>query len=527
MQMNNKKKMVGQSDLGDGRYRNPILYADYSDPDVIRVGDTYYMTASSFNFMPGLPILTSKDLVNWELVNHAVKRLPYDIYDKPAHAKGIWAPSIRYHDNKFWICVGMPDEGIFMTTATDPLGEWTPLRCIWEGKGFIDPCPFWDDDGKAYIIHAYANSRIGFKSRLGILEMDAEGTKCLSEDKFIFDGTVTQPTIEGPKVYKRDGMYYILAPAGGVTYGWQTALRSSNIYGPYEEKKVMHQGSANTNGPHQGGLVDTPGGEEWFIHFQDKGVYGRIAHLQPVQWKDGWPIIGIDKENKGIGEPVEVYKKPDGLINSQLSEPDTSDDFDKDKLGLQWQWMANYSQDFYSLTEREGSLCLYPINTTGDDKALIWNSANILTQKIPCPAFTAKTHIDFSQLPIGGKTGLILIGGQYASLCIENTATGIRLYYLESSGDGEVRDEHIIEEYTCPKNNNLICKMNFYEDGTAEFSYLIEDDKWSIPTRRFSPKGAVWVGAKIGIYAISNCDIRPKGKVFFDYVEVEAMNGEV
>ena len=286
--------MYYQSDLSDGTFRNPILFADYSDPDVIRVGDTYYLTASSFHYTPGLPILISKDLINWKLVNYALDRVceapgagrPHEDsvaiekrFQKPCHSEGVWAPTIRYHEGMFFIFYGMPDEGIYMVRAKDPLGKWEEPVCLLPGKGLIDSCPFWDEDGRAYIVHAYAKSRIGFKSILGIFEMSPDGTRAISEDKFIFDGNdPAHPaiTIEGPKVYKRDGFYYILAPAGGVRQGWQVALRSRNIEGPYEIRTVMDQGNSVINGPHQGGLVDTTDGEEWFLHFQDRGLFGRM-----------------------------------------------------------------------------------------------------------------------------------------------------------------------------------------------------------------------------------------------------------
>ena len=215
---------------------------------------TIFMTASSFNCTPGLPILHSKDLVNWRLVNYAFKNLDLPGYDRPMHGCGIWAPSIRYHNGLFWICVGLPDEGIYMTTAEDPFDEWSPLFCIKPGKGWIDPCPFWDDDGQAYLVHAFANSRCGIKSKLILHRMAPDGTGVLNEGKIIFDGTVDHPTVEGPKMYKRNGYYYIMAPAGGVTNGWQTVLRSQSIWGPYEDRIVLRQGSTPVNGPHQGDI---------------------------------------------------------------------------------------------------------------------------------------------------------------------------------------------------------------------------------------------------------------------------------
>lgn len=273
------------ADLGNGTYRNPILYADYSDPDVIRVGGDFYMTASSFAHTPGLPILHSKDLVNWKLIGHAVDRLPGE-YDGPVrHGDGVWAPSIRYHDGKFWIFFSAPDEGIYMTTAADPAGPWSPLHLVKEAKGWIDPCPFWDEDGRAYLVHAFARSRSGIKHRLKMCGMKPDGTGLLDDGVIIFDGELDHPTMEGPKMYKRNGYYYIFAPAGGVPTGWQTILRSRDVYGPYEDKIVLQQGSTETNGPHQGGYVELESGESWFIHFQDRDAYGRIVHLQPMRWE--------------------------------------------------------------------------------------------------------------------------------------------------------------------------------------------------------------------------------------------------
>ena len=335
-------------DQGDGSYRNPVLCCDYSDPDVIRVGDTYYMTASSFNYVPGLPILTSADLVNWRLVNYALPNIPEPGYEIPRHACGVWAPAIRWHDGFFYIYYGMPDEGIYMVRAADACGQWDAPKLVRAGKGLIDPCPFWDDDGRAYVIHAYANSRIGFKSRIGIFPMSADGTHAIGEDKFLFDGTANHPTIEGPKVYKRDGWYYIFAPAGGVATGWQTVLRSRRIDGEYEDHIVLRQGNSRVNGPHQGAWVTAADGSDWFIHFQSRGLYGRVTHLQPMAWQaDGWPIIGEPVAGETYGTPVETWRKPSQTHQPPLSLQ-CSDDF-ADSLGLQWQFMGNWRADFYAV----------------------------------------------------------------------------------------------------------------------------------------------------------------------------------
>ncbi|HJH66862.1 MAG TPA: family 43 glycosylhydrolase [Clostridiales bacterium] len=207
------------ADNGDGTYRNPVLYCDYSDPDAICVNGTYYLTASTFNYVPGLPILTSRDLVNWKLRNYAVKNIPEARYAAPQHAQGIWAPAIRFQNGRFYIYYGMPDEGIYMVSTENPLGDWDTPVLVKPGKGLIDPCPFWDDDGRTYIIHGYAKSRIGFKSWLGIFPISPDGRTALGDDHLLYDGTKRHPTIEGPKVHKRGGWYYIFAPAGGVATG--------------------------------------------------------------------------------------------------------------------------------------------------------------------------------------------------------------------------------------------------------------------------------------------------------------------
>ena len=163
---------VWVADQGDGTYINPVLYADYSDPDVIRVGDDFYMTASSFQSAPGLPILHSKDLVNWTIVNYALERIPpYDFYSAPQHGKGVWAPSIRHHDGEYFIFWGDPDFGIYMVKTTDPLGKWDEPVLVKEGKGMIDPCPLWDEDGKAYLVNGWAASRAGMNSTLTVINI--------------------------------------------------------------------------------------------------------------------------------------------------------------------------------------------------------------------------------------------------------------------------------------------------------------------------------------------------------------------
>lgn len=350
---------VWSPDLGNGTYKNPVIHADYSDPDICAVGNDFYMTASSFACTPGLPILHSTDLVNWKIVNYALKGLvPETYYAIARHGKGVWAPSIRFHNGEYYIYWGDPDFGVYMVKAKDPAGEWSEPLLVKEAKGIIDPCPLWDDDGRCYLVFAWAGSRAQINSVLCVAEMNAEGTKVVSPARIVFDGNDdVNHTCEGPKFYKRNGYYYLMFPAGGVQQGWQMAARSKNVYGPYEARRVMDQGKTAVNGPHQGGWVSTANGEDWFVHFQDKGCYGRVVWLEPMKWVNDWPVIGEDKDGDGCGNPVLKWKKPN-LTASGLFNPAESDEFDSTELGLQWQWHANY-HDLFGFTTPYGFMRIY------------------------------------------------------------------------------------------------------------------------------------------------------------------------
>jgi beta-xylosidase len=512
-----------KSDLGNGTYRNPILFADYSDPDVIRVGDTYYMTASSFNYIPGLPILTSRDLVNWTLKNYALQSIPYENYRTPQHAKGVWAPAIRYHEGTFYIFYGMPDEGVFMVKTRNPLGEWDPPVCVLSGKGLIDPCPFWDDDGKAYVIHAYAKSRIGFKSYLGMFEMSQDGACAVSVDHLLYDGTVTQPTIEGPKVYKRDGFYYIFAPAGGVKTGWQTVLRGADIHGPFEEKIVLRQGNTDINGPHQGGLTDTVNGDDWFVHFQDRGLYGRIVHLEPVAWSDGWPAIGTNIAD-GCGEPVTEWKCPDTGWREEPCYLEASDSFDGEDLNRMWQWLGNPDADFYSLTERKGMLRLYSKNPSGKPQPVLWECSNVLTQKLVCPEFEAECQLEVEALKEGDRAGLVMMGGTYAFLAVRRSRLGHALVYGTSQEAGKKKTEEVTTIAKLPadaKTVRLFLTLTkgaqihmYYQMGNCAKAEVEE-------AASFHPSDHTWVGAKLGIFAVADDVAGECGYADFEYFRVK------
>lgn len=504
-----------QPDNGDGTYKNPVIFADYSDPDAIRVGDDFYLVASSFNLTPGLPILHSRDLINWTIINHAIKHLPHPRYTEVQHGCGIWAPAIRHHAGKFWIFFPMPDEGIYLTTADHPAGQWSEPHLVQAGKGLIDPCPLWDDDGQAWLVHAYAGSRSGIKHILRVRPMAPDGSRLLGDGNIVFHDPSRHPVIEGPKFLKKDGWYYILAPAGGVQSGWQVVLRSRNILGPYEDKVVLEQGNTAVNGPHQGALIDLPNDEWWFLHFQDAGVYGRILHLQPVIWQDGWPLMGRDRDGNGIGEPVSSHAKP-GSAKVPAAIPQTSDEFDSPALGRQWQWQANFSESWHSLSARPGWLRL-PSQPLPGKTANLAFLPNCLTQKFPAAEFTVTTRLDGAGLGVGEKAGLIINGADYSYVAMERMASSawrwVKVVCLNALNGAE---ENVEATTACPSASTWL-RVTVKSGGICDFSFSDDGTKFVSTGQPFVAKAGRWIGATAGLFSLASGRTQPAGHADFDW----------
>ncbi|WP_246072364.1 glycoside hydrolase family 88 protein [Catenovulum sediminis] len=491
-------------------YTNPILHVDYSDPDVVAVGEDYYMTASSFNAAPGLPILHSTDLVNWQLINYALpKQVPLAHFSTPRHGEGVWAPNIRYYNEQFWIFYPDPDFGIYVTTAKNPAAKWSEPKLILAGKGIIDPTPLWDGDGQAYLLHAWAKSRAGFNNVLSLRKMADDASWVSEQYTNIIDGSKLDKfrTIEGPKFYKRNGFYYIFAPAGGVDLGWQSVFRAKNIMGPYQARIVMEQGRSHINGPHQGAWVHTLHNEDWFVHFQAKKAYGRITHLQPMQWINDWPVIGIDKDRDGIGQPVAEFRRPKttqyrGEIALQID-----DEFNHDRLNLQWQWNANPKSHWYSLRDNPGYMRLFAqpkIKTTGDN---LWMTPLLLVQKLPAETFEAITKVKFSDNTQNMQAGLTLFGEDYAWIGISENAQGEQqIVFMHCHGARKGCDESQQEKQLESFNAESI-ELRVVVQAGAEvvFSYKTPSmERFRIIGEHFSARKGRWVGAKIGMFAVTN-----------------------
>lgn len=529
--------------LQGNRYQNPIIDADYSDPDVCRVGNDYYMTASSFACFPGLQILHSTDLVNWSIVGAVLKDsypvLPQyrgtdlDYRVKSQHGNYVWAPAIRYHDNWFYIYWGDPDQGLFMVKTQDPRGDWSEPVCVKEGKGMIDCCPFWDEDGKAYLSHGCAGSRAGLKSVLFVAPLSPDGTHVTGPSRIVYDGHDEQPTIEGTKFYKHDGYYYIFSPAGGVKYGWQVELRSRSPFGPYEEKVTLAQGRSKVNGPHQGAWVDTQNGENWFIHFQDKHAYGRVIHLQPAQWKGGWLVIGDDRDGDGCGDAVASWQKPK-LPSSGNVQPAENDEFNGTELGPQWQFEGPWSHYWYYCDANDGLLRLYGPQAP-ENYRNVRDLQNALLQKLPTENFTATARLRFIPIPdlkpVGQEGGFVIMGMDYAGLKFVTTKDSCFLRYVTCIGAEQGTSEQTVKEVPLPlvsfpkpytqkyavddipqprkATPYIYVRAKVWGTGTgnaiqghAQFYYSLDGKKYVKTGEPFRIVEGKWIGAKIGFYCM-------------------------
>lgn len=514
---------VWNPDNGDGTYTNPVLYADYSDPDVCAVGDDYYLTASSFNCIPGLPVLHSKDLVNWEIIGHALDvQEPQMLFDKPQHGKGVWAPAIRYHDGEFFIYWGDPDHGVFMVKTKNPAGPWEKPVCVISGKGMIDTCPLWDDDGRCYLVNGWAGSRAGFNSVLTVRELSKDGTREIGKPRIVFDGGQENHTTEGPKFYKHDGYYWIMCPAGGVAMGWQLAMRSKSPYGPYEWKRVMEQGKTDINGPHQGAWVHTAYGEDWFLHFNDKGAYGRVVYLQPVDWTSGWPMMG----NNGV--PLKRGKKP--MTKSvTTANPQETDEFNNGVMGLQWQWHANYSQ-LYGMPMTNGSMRLYN-NDLSDSYVNLWEVPNLLLQKPTAPRFTATAKMRFASKEDGQYGGLIMMGRNYSALvaCRQGDKFLLQRHTCIGADSGRTEACETIAELKASECDTIPYSPAIYldiymqitvKDGICNYAYSLDGKRYHKAGEDFRMKEGKWIGAKYGFVSVCRGRKSNRGWLDIDWIRV-------
>ena len=455
-------------DNGDGTYSNPMIFADYPDSEVIRVGEDYYYFSSSFHWIPGDPILHSKDLVNWKPVGFAFPDYKWDPrYDLGGQGNGYghgsWAPSLRYHNGTFYAVSyvwtdARAKKGMFVVSrAKSPAGPWE-MNLI--DEHLYDPALFFDDDGRVYIFHG--------QNDLFVTELDRDLRKVITPAKRIFRG---RNYFEGAHAYKINGLYYLFCTGTGQ----QQCLRAENIEGPYAHKTVC---VADLNFPgsflHQGGLVDTPSGEWWAIIFQDHGKHGRIPFLLPVNWEDGWPMV----------QPVMTHRKPDTGHSSKTlySENWRSDDFDSPTLGLQWQWNHHPVDSGWSLKERPGWLRLRTTHVTD----VLRNARNTLAQQMMGPDSGAVVELDVSHMKDGDVAGLGLFSAHCTSIGVVADG-GIKHLAVITEMNARVRDKR--EVAMAPLSGDTIWLR-------AEVPYLEYAVRYS-----YSTDGEIFhpLGGKLGI----------------------------
>lgn len=437
-----KAQMNGNwGDQGNGTYLNPVLPSDYSDLDAIRVGEDYYAISSTMQFSPGMIVLHSKDLVNWKIISHVVDDLtrisPQLNWDRMnCYGKGIWAGSIRYYKNKFWVYFGTPDDGFFMSSATDPAGPWEPLHQLWKVKGWDDCCSFCDDNGQLYFIatNFALDSKTNRKYNIHLFKMTVDGKSLIMESDSIIHQS---PGSEANKLYKINGLYYHYFSEVKTEGRVIMMERSKNIYGPWEIRQLNHVDGSIDKEPNQGGLLQVPSGKWYFFTHHGTGDWeGRAASLLPVHWIDGWPIIG-EVGADTIGCMVWKGMKPISYKKKFFIQ--SSDDFNSKKLNVQWEWNYQSRADKWSLTEHKGFLRLYAFQPicSGDQKDIILRAGNTITQRsMRTSSSVATVKIDISHMVDGQFAGLTHFSTTSNSLFGVRQENGIRsLVYSVNSND--------------------------------------------------------------------------------------------
>lgn len=470
------------ADNGDGTYTNPLFYEEFSDPDIIRVGDWFYMTGTTMHTMPGLPVMRSADLVNWELLTYAFDRLDlgpsFRLEGGDVYGQGIWAPCLRYHDGRFYIFSNINKHNTQIFEATDPAGPWTRR----EMKHCLhDLSVLFDDDGKAYVVWGYRNMQL------------AELTDDLTD---LVPGTQTEifsaesEMGEGAHIYKFDGRYFITAAwfAGSMRL---TGARADSIFGPWEinpslsewEDFGLNEGYRMKDGSlpftatppydlippnprrdgrvslHQGGIVDTPDGAWWGWSMMDYNSLGRLTALSPVTWHEGWPYFGLPGN---LGRTPRTWVKP--VQTTQAPRPwlERSDSFDGPNLAPIWQWNHVPDDTKWSLTEKPGQLRLHTL--PAED---FFSARNTLTQRAVGPISTATVKLDGSALQKGDFAGLALLGLPYRTLGLRPTAEGWQVEMFDQQTQSAV-SAHIAEP-----NLHLRVSCDFLKE-TARFSYSVD-----------------------------------------------------
>jgi xylan 1,4-beta-xylosidase len=480
------------ADNGNGTFSNPLFYDEFSDPDLIRVGDDYYLTGTTMHAMPGLPVLHSRDLVNWELMSYALDRLDlgpeFRLEDgKEIYGKGIWAPTFRYHNGTFHIFSNVNGRTTQHFTAKSPRGPWTRTAMK---KSLHDLSVLFDDDGKVYVVWGYQDMHLA--------QLDSALTDIVpGTERVLFAKDAGMG--EGAHFYKIDGRYFIISawyaqrmrlPAARADrpegpYEVNKELSADEVFGLREGYRVRGTGTGsqialdppNVTGRghmsmHQGGVVQTASGEWWGFSMMDANSVGRLTALSPLTWRDGWPYFGLPGN---LGRTPRVWVKPKTSFPSAPRAPyQRSDAFSGPRLANVWQWNHVPDDTKWSLRERPGFLRLHSLPA-----ADFWSARNTLTQRAVGPRSSATTLLDASGMREGDIAGLALLSRPYAWIGVRRSASGLALQQYDQLSDSTV------EALMRGASVWLRVESDFLTEQ-SRFSYSTDGKKWAPLGRPFT-----------------------------------------
>lgn len=511
-------------DQGNGSYRNPVLWMDYNNPCVFRAGDTYYLTAATHHYM-GMPLLKSKDLVNWSHAGRLYSHLSSlsDDFDFPgkAYAAGSQDAEVGYHDGLYYLYNWSTRYRGFMTTARNPEGPWSPVRKIHEtiGGDHEDPCPYWDDDGKGYLL------LVGNPGPLTIYPLNPS-----------FDGIegkgvtlISDILPKGPQMLKRGGYYYILVARTG-PHKAQFAYRSKSLLGPYEGR-LLFEGKKQGMQAAQGSMVQVKGDDWAFVHheYDMDSVYGRRVYLQPAGWRNDWPWIGVDPDGDGVGHPVglaDPFQKPN-LDPQPAGAPASSDDFDGPEIANQWMWNHHPDDSLVSLTKRPGWLHMTakPLHTAGgfsqyphqevkfheDHLLFAWNT---LVQRIYGKTSTVTTYLDAAEMQDGQRAGLCTLSGDYTWIGIMQDRGVRRLAFVK----GDAKCGPGVPEFGPELNRPHVWLRLEYRQAKGTLLYSFDGTSFiPLGPRGYSYRSTWYEGTKVGLFNYSRSDSPGAGIAAFDF----------
>ena len=528
-----EERITSWGDQGDGTYCNPVLNADYPDVDIVMKGDTFYMISSKKHMAPGMVILKSPDLVNWTSIGHVWPELSWapeynwDVMD--GYGMGVWAGDLAYHEGLWYVYQIDYAHGLYMSTAEDIRGPWSePHKMLSRAEVLDDPAVFWDyETGEAWLV-ANAGPVPGTPrpNRIKMFRMSWDGREIIDEGVIIHEGVGT----EAAKIHKIDGQIYIFLaqwyypdparsdhPDAYPADRKQIVLRSTtgSMYGPYEERIVMQRGNGIIRSCSQGSIVQIPDGSWWYMHQLIQNIptpfQGRPQMLQPVEWVDGWPVIGKDVTGDGIGEPVLRHEKP--IHGHPITKPATDDNFESDRLGPQWEWNHNPRNTHWSLTERRGFLRLkasVPVDTGG-----FWKASNTLSQRIMgTTTGTATARFDISGMQPGQRAGFVRWGAVFNLLGVHVEDDGRKMLFFDGNGQNWVTGPEIAQDIIYIRTTN--------EFNQARYYYSLDGENFE----RFGPEFTIkmgisrhgfhnWSGDRLGFFCWN--EISESGHIDVDW----------